>query len=313
MSGSMQPKIQFINLSSAATGKTKETTTAARRQARSHSARETHARARRLRAMNYQLQTAKQGVRESLVNDGDKSYTTTSVGRSAESDAKILSDPVSLLAPDRRDPFSSFVKPFTPIENFLLDYYVRIIIPETMENCIFFKGIENGFHSMMSDWLQLALTDIGFLSSIFLSACRHLCLYQDQEQKYRLLAIQYKLVSLHKLGEAVLRGPSSVNSSTIANALALALEEAVLGNIITFRNHVLGATKMVELNDGAKTFGLSSFLRSLVQSFIANKEFLGTAPGPDEIPTGTLEHHDQGNSVGRPRSCGGLAERQLEG
>lgn len=37
--------------------------------------------------------------------------------------------------------------------------------------------------------------------------------------------MQYKLVSLRKMGETILRGSSSVNNCTVASALALALEE----------------------------------------------------------------------------------------
>lgn len=40
----------------------------------------------------------------------------------------------------------------------------------------------------------------------------------------------------------------------------------------TSRQHVQGAIKMVELNGGAKGFGLSAFLASVLQNFIANKD-----------------------------------------
>lgn len=118
MSDGVQRRIQFINLSSSIREER-----AVRRQARSHSARETHARARRLRTVNYRSSdNVRQDGRDIAVHDEDDSTTISSTGKSAERARAVFFSPVSLLASDRTDPFACYTRPFTPIEHFLLDY-----------------------------------------------------------------------------------------------------------------------------------------------------------------------------------------------
>ena len=60
--------------------------------------------------------------------------------------------------------------------------------------------------------------------------------------------------------------------------------------MVTSRIHVMGAMKIVELNGGAQSLGLSAFLHRFllgVQSF--HKEFCDTTPSPDEAFMAMLE------------------------
>ena len=78
------------------------------RQARSHAARETHARTRRLRMIEHlRLGQSREPA----------------LGGSEQTSQKVqVSSPVGILPSSRKDPFMSFARPLTPIEHFLLDY-----------------------------------------------------------------------------------------------------------------------------------------------------------------------------------------------
>lgn len=93
-----------------------------RRQARSHSARETHARARRFRMKEYASQKTEMCGKElTFYNEYDACMPSYS-GEGVELTSKALPDPINPLSSHRRDPFTCLIKPLTSIENFLLDY-----------------------------------------------------------------------------------------------------------------------------------------------------------------------------------------------
>jgi hypothetical protein len=91
----------------------------------SHAARTAHAKARRLRIIDHQAGKAKQ-VAEASQEVEERGSTPRgnllSISGGIEMEKSVLFSPASLLAADRRDPFSSFARSFTPIEHFLLDH-----------------------------------------------------------------------------------------------------------------------------------------------------------------------------------------------
>lgn len=145
------------------------------------------------------------------------------------------------------------------------------------------------------DWLRLSLTDLGSLCAMFLASCRHMSLFRPHGHKFMPLAIKYKLASIRILSTAILRSPSSASDTTVATAMALALDEVkapitvfvvigidemsqiALGDIDMARNHIIGAVKMVELNGGP--LRLNSVVRFLLQQCIRNNRLFDTKLG----------------------------------
>ena len=101
----------------------------------------------------------------------------------------------------------------------------------------------NKFHErrfvdlMTREWVRLTLTNVGSLSGVFLSACRHLLETQQeyQQQYFTQLAIQYKLSCVRALREAMLCETSSlISDSSVAINIMLAYDEVREINILFF-------------------------------------------------------------------------------
>lgn len=110
-------KIQFIT--SFDPGNTKSANQ--QRRVHSHAARTAHAKARRLRMIDYQeckTRPAPEGSQETET----RMDSVLSEVDAVETEKALRPSPVSLLASDRRDPFNSFARSLEPIEHFLLDH-----------------------------------------------------------------------------------------------------------------------------------------------------------------------------------------------
>lgn len=82
--------------------------------------------------------------------------------------------------------------------------------------------------SMTREWVPLALTDIGLLDGIFLSACRHLAAHHCIDQKQQLfsqLAVRYKVECVQSLRGALLKKMPPFADSIVAQAVMLAYDE----------------------------------------------------------------------------------------
>ena len=178
-----------------------------KRVAHSNAARRAHAEARRLRMIRYQASKAQERSQQPVVK--------------AETNAVTVPKIVRLLSADRKDPFTSFVRPFKPIEHFLLDYCTLIRTSEPSPSLMRYRHHSRRSNdalqrargvlrrnAMTRAWVPLALTDAGFLDSLFLMACRHLSgnyrqQQQQQEHRFSELSIQYKLDCVRSLREAI--------------------------------------------------------------------------------------------------------------
>lgn len=115
-------RIQFINTSHQGDAISAEE----QRRANSHAARIAHAKARRLRTIEYQASKASQATKDTQEAEDRSIIATSSVQPILDNNVgieqRILPSPMSLLASDRRDPFESFGRAFKPVEHFLLDH-----------------------------------------------------------------------------------------------------------------------------------------------------------------------------------------------
>ncbi|KAL4978828.1 hypothetical protein BDW66DRAFT_4996 [Aspergillus desertorum] len=255
--------LQFIHNS--APGQSASSTATQRKLARSHAARSTHARARRLRTIQYQAQKAQ---------DAEKALG----GEDAQGPRYGLLHELSY---HRRDPFASSARRLRPMEQMFFDHYVTVVIPFMRCN-----GLDVEFYRRMTlSWIPLALSEDGLLDVLFLSACRHLneC-YQTRPQAapFSQMAFQYKLRLLASLREEISTETPHFTDASVMKAIMLAYDELWARDEATMRNHVEGAVKMVTLRGGPQTLGLDGFIERLLFSLLAkvNMEIGQTVTSP---------------------------------
>ncbi|EXJ92419.1 hypothetical protein A1O3_00970 [Capronia epimyces CBS 606.96] len=167
----------------------------------------------------------------------------------------------------RKDPFMSFVRPFKPIEHFLLDYYVTVVVPflRCQEDISIYQD------SMTKRWVPFALREGGLLDAVFLLACRHMYLSHhnsQQQQQFVQLACQYKLSCTKSLRDAI-SNEVVFSDATVGTTLMLAYDELVASDISMYKNHIKAAVRMVNLNGGPQTLGLDGFMEHLISNLCA--------------------------------------------
>ncbi|CAI6340637.1 unnamed protein product [Periconia digitata] len=260
-------KVQFIQHSNVDGTKPAKS----QRQVYSHAARIAHARARISRAEKY---AREKSLNVSRVNDDSGSNSHENAGKT-----DVVPNPWGLLSSDRRDPFGSFVVPFKPIEHFLLDHYVRVVVPDMTGDCKSLQSIGNMCDRMIRDWTRFALTDAGFLYGTLLSACRHLEGSKQDTRMYRELATQYKLECVRFVIEA-LSNEALDKNITFTRILSLAFDEMWIGDGTMFGRHVEGAMRLVDLMGGPKMLMLNGFLEAMYNVCINKKMNLDQGEKP---------------------------------
>ncbi|RDW57272.1 hypothetical protein BP5796_12722 [Coleophoma crateriformis] len=272
-------EIQFINSSYPGDARSAET----QRRARSHASRTGHAKVRRLRVREYQAGKAvptsgrpegAQWAEEQVITPVGSVLPTSD---KTETEKVVIPSPISLLAADRRDPFHSFAKLFDPVEHFLLDHYVKAVIPYMNTACNKLREPERYVDLMTTEWVWITLTNVGALNGVFLAACRHLSSKPLQQQLYyQQLAFQYKVSCVRSLRKAISAEASSlISDSTVALGILLAYDEAQVGDHLTLQCHRQGLLQMVEHNGGPQTLGANGFLERLISKFTGDMEPVG--------------------------------------
>ncbi|KAF2650307.1 hypothetical protein K491DRAFT_667425 [Lophiostoma macrostomum CBS 122681] len=216
----------------------------------SNAARAAHAEARRRRTVKYQAAKARERSQQ-LVSPPE--------GVVVPSPLQIS----SLLPAGRTDPFASCVRPFTPVEHFLLDHFITAVVPllRCHELASFYT------ERMTTAWVPLALTNTGLLDSVLLMACRHLSAQYLQHQRRRFdeLSMQYKLHCLRSLREEIAVN-ISFDDATVAKTLMLVYDELTISDTVMAKGHLDGAIRMVDLNGGPQTLGMDGFINRIISN-----------------------------------------------
>ncbi|PYI01598.1 hypothetical protein BO78DRAFT_246423 [Aspergillus sclerotiicarbonarius CBS 121057] len=220
------------------------------RIAHSHAARSAHARVRRLRTMQYQAQKQeKRRTLESITSSSDEIEHNAGLGI------------ITVLSADRRDPFMSFARRLDPMEQFLFDNYVTVVIPmmRCNESAVFFA------QRMIRLWVPTAIADSSLLNIVLLASCRHLSAEYGQGQQrqqctFQQLAFQYKSQSLQALRHAISAEMPLLSDSTVAKAIMLAYDELYVRDATMLKRHIDAAVEMVMLKGGPQTLGLDGLL-----------------------------------------------------
>ncbi|GKZ26839.1 hypothetical protein AbraIFM66951_003568 [Aspergillus brasiliensis] len=252
-----QRETPFINVTLAPKEKA-ALTEPQRRTTRSHAARSAHARVRHRRMMEYQAQKRERDTRDNVTRSYPGIRESASLGI------------VTVLSADRRDPFMSFARGLDPMEQFLFDHYVNVVIPlmRCNESAIFFA------QRMIKLWVPTAITESSLLDIILLAACRHLSVayspgQQKQQYVFQRLTFQYKSQSLHALRHAISAEVPLLSDSTVAKAIMLAYDELYVRDAKMLKHHVDAAVEMVALKGGPQTLGLDGLMEHFLLNLLA--------------------------------------------
>ncbi|KAL3458858.1 hypothetical protein BJX64DRAFT_291765 [Aspergillus heterothallicus] len=222
--------------------------------ARSHAARLAHAKARRLRMVEYQTQKKHEDY--SQLGDAMTRINTL-----------IIPGPTNPLPASRRDPFSSFALPLKPIEERLFDHYLTTVIPRMHCNASDDLFTER----MMHGWIPLAVSEQSLLHITFLASCRNLSdRYRGRPEHdlFNRLAFQYKLMILQSLRNSITAEVPQFSDVTVSEALMLAYDELFVHDKTMLKHHVDGAVQMVNLKGGPQTLGLGGLMALLLSNLL---------------------------------------------
>ncbi|KAF5692114.1 UPF0136 domain-containing protein [Fusarium globosum] len=174
-----------------------------------------------------------------------------------------------------RDPFAALPKQLLSHETFLLDHYVRVVVPYNVRTCRLFNQMNDHEGHVMRDWVGLAITDSDLLSSIILlGACRHI-LTNNPNSGLMQAALQYKYNGLKALRHAVSGASPTLSAVTIAKACAMALDEVSFGEAVVARQHIQGVFAMIEAAGGSQCLDGTGLLKRMYLRFLEMRESPG--------------------------------------
>ncbi|QYS92952.1 hypothetical protein H0G86_000343 [Trichoderma simmonsii] len=155
-------------------------------------------------------------------------------------------------------------RPITKLEYFLLDYYVKSVIPESRDWCDHGEGELPFFETASQHWLPFIVSDDGMLAGVFLSACRNLVRHERRgpvDCDYAQVATMYKVECIRSVNADICTEQCSISNASIAKALMLCSDEALCENEAASIQHYEGMRQMIQLKGGLPNFGVAGFLR----------------------------------------------------
>ncbi|CAI6073341.1 unnamed protein product [Clonostachys chloroleuca] len=154
------------------------------------------------------------------------------------------------------------VRPFSDIEYFLFDHYIKFFIPFSIGSCHRKKN-PNLVAIQMTHWVPFALTDVGLIAAVFLQSCRSLATlattsaYEDLSTKYRLQCIRSTNASLSK-------AVTQANDATISKVMILASEEFERGNFDGWNTHFVAISRMIVMRGGIDNLGVGGLMKEIL-------------------------------------------------
>ncbi|KAL6812320.1 hypothetical protein V8C40DRAFT_123924 [Trichoderma camerunense] len=285
----MESKLEFINLSHPSQGSSSKL----QRRAYSHAARVSHARVKHARKAANQANNVELSIppmKKSQAGEVTEQRDNRLVEIVPEKYPALIPDPVDQLTSSRRDPFGCFVRPLSPLEHYLFDHYITIVTTQYGSKCMILKDPSIHHHQLRISWIQLAISNVDMLSTTFLSTCRHLHQAYGKEE-YITLAMQYRILCIRGIREAIDAGNCSARDSIIATIISLTLDEIQAGNIAASRQHVRGLAEIIHSSGGPQTLGMNGLLKHLFEKLAYD---MGLLLDEEASPTGLIDYVAQG-------------------
>ena len=102
-------------------------------------------------------------------------------------------------------------------------------MPFSIGHCGLFDYPGDHQAQMLREWVGLAITDDALMAAgVLLSTCRYILLDRPNHPIFTCMALQYKRMCLRTLRREISSKSSPIKATTVAKALALAIDEVRL-------------------------------------------------------------------------------------
>lgn len=110
------------------------------------------------------------------------------------------------------------------VSNLITD--IQVVVPFSIGHCGLFDYPGDHRAVMLREWVSLAITDDALMTAgILLSTCRYILLRRPDDPIFTRMVLQYKRICLRTLREEISSKSDLINATTVAKALALAIDE----------------------------------------------------------------------------------------
>lgn len=110
---------------------------------------------------------------------------------------------------------------------------IKVVMPFSIGHCKLFNGPGDHRAQMLQEWVGLAITDDAFMAAgILLSTCRYILARHPNRLVFTTMLLQYKSTCIEALRHEVSDNLSQIKVTTVAKALALAIDEVRLLSLL---------------------------------------------------------------------------------
>ncbi|KAI0161871.1 NADP-dependent oxidoreductase domain-containing protein [Hypoxylon sp. FL1284] len=206
-----------------------------RRQVHSHAARISHARARRLRMLEYTQQNsgARDGSSSEESNHQPADRTQQYLQALVSQHVSATPIPMTISGAFEHEPLATFLRSLAPREHFLFSHYVKVVLPYMCARCPIMRHIAEYHDYMKSNWILFSSVDVDLLKGFLLASCRHLSLIQ-MDGDYNEIATRYKLSYIQNLRRIIASEDPSLHRLAVSRALVLAFDDVRPTFLLTY-------------------------------------------------------------------------------
>ena len=106
---------------------------------------------------------------------------------------------------------------------------IQVVVPFSIGHCGLFDYPGDHQAQMLREWVGLAITDDALMAaSVLLSTCRFILLDRPDHPIFTRMVLEYKWTCLRTLREEISSKSNPIKTTTVAKALALAIDEVRL-------------------------------------------------------------------------------------
>lgn len=130
---------------------------------------------------------------------------------------------------------------------------------------------------LRSRWFPLVLSDAAvFQPILLLSASNAASVHRKIDKECRTLTLKFD--AIQSINQTIVAKHTHVSDAIIGAVAKMASYEAMYGNVMSYRMHMEGLKRMVEIRGGLESLGLGGLLRRIVVWIDLNSSFLLNIP-----------------------------------
>ncbi|KAF2430887.1 hypothetical protein EJ08DRAFT_649229 [Tothia fuscella] len=173
----------------------------------------------------------------------------------------LVTNPQSYFGAGKRDPFLTYPRPTTLLEDFIIDYYITVITAEHDRHSPLRFQTKNIF----TVWLPKAITSEIMFLSLLMTASRALSdIYPDPQYKQH--ALRYKGAVLGLLSKRIRNLSNETSDETLAALLSVKWEEFATRDMVAYNAHDNAIATVVNIRGGLQNLGMDGVLAHVIKS-----------------------------------------------